>query len=337
MIIPIKSSILNYQIVLEKDILYKAKEYLNLNCKVLIISDDNIPNTYLEIIKKQCLNPFVYLITAGEKSKNITNYQKIISFMMSHHFSRKDAIVALGGGVVGDLSGFISATYMRGITFYNIPTSLLAQVDSSIGGKTAIDFHNYKNIIGAFKPANMVLIDPNTLKTLDIRQLHAGLVEVIKMALTCDSSLFEIIEKSEDLFYDIDFIIYKALLIKKNIVEQDEKENNIRKVLNFGHTIGHAIESYFDMTLLHGECVGLGMLYMMPNDLKERVIKILKKYNLPTTIDFDIDKLLKLIYLDKKSIDNKIDIVFVKEIGTYEIRNIKISDLKNYLKGEIPS
>ena len=309
MIIPIKSSILNYQIVLEKDILYKAKEYLNLNCKVLIISDDNIPNTYLEIIKKQCLNPFVYLITAGEKSKNITNYQKIISFMMSHHFSRKDAIVALGGGVVGDLSGFISATYMRGITFYNIPTSLLAQVDSSIGGKTAID----------------------------IRQLHAGLVEVIKMALTCDSSLFEIIEKSEDLFYDIDFIIYKALWIKKNIVEQDEKENNIRKVLNFGHTIGHAIESYFDMTLLHGECVGLGMLYMMPNDLKERVIKILKKYNLPTTIDFDIDKLLKLIYLDKKSIDNKIDIVFVKEIGTYEIRNIKISDLKNYLKGEIPS
>ena len=298
------------------------------------MTDDGIPLNYINVIKNQCLHPFVYTIKQGEKSKNLTNYQNIISFMIENHFSRKDVVVAIGGGVVGDLSGFVSATYMRGIDFYNIPTTLLSQVDSSIGGKTAIDFDNYKNIVGAFYPPKVVLIDPITLNTLSKRQLHAGLVESIKMALTFDESLYELIENSDDLLNDIQEIIYKSLLIKKDVVEKDEKENDLRKVLNFGHTIGHAIESYYDMKLLHGECVGLGMLYMLDDGLKNRVKNLLKKYDLPVSVEIDDSKIIDLISHDKKASSENVDLIIVNKIGTYKIIKTKLSDLDNYLKKE---
>lgn len=333
--IKIKSKIRDYQVIINNNLLLEAKNHLNLNRKVLIVSDDQIPTNYIEALKIQCLESFIYLIPSGETSKNITNYQNIIAFLMENHFSRKDCIVALGGGVVGDLSGFVSATYMRGLDFYNIPTTLLAQVDSSIGGKTAIDYLGYKNIIGAFNPPLKVLIDPLTLNTLDERQLHAGLVESLKMALTFDADLFTLIENSYDLRKDLPNIIYKSLLIKKYVVEQDEKESNLRKVLNFGHTIGHAIESYYQMKLLHGECVGLGMLYMVSPLIKKRLEAILLKYHLPIKVDLDIQKITNLITLDKKSNNEHIDIIIVRKIGQYEIKTIAINEIKKYLKGEV--
>ena len=331
MIINVKTSTNNYDVIILKDSLKDAHKYMNLNKKVLIITDSGVPLKYVDTLKRQCLNPFVYTILQGESSKNINNYQKIIEFMIENNFTRKDVVLALGGGVVGDLSGFVAATFMRGITFYNIPTTLLSQVDSSIGGKTAIDFDNIKNIVGAFYPPSCVLIDPLTLNTLSKKHLHNGLVEAIKMSLTFNEKLFDFILNSKDLLKDIDTIIYEALLIKKYVVEEDEKESHLRKVLNYGHSIGHAIESYSNMNLLHGECVGLGMLYMASDKVKEKIKQILIKYDLPLSVDIKKDKIISIIKHDKKANGDFIDIIYVNEIGTFEIKTIKIEDLNELL------
>ena len=221
---------------------------------------------------------------------------------------------------------------MRGIDYYNIPTTLLAQVDSSIGGKTAIDYNGIKNVVGAFYPPMKVLIDPETLKSLDNRQLHSGLVETIKMSLTSNKDLFELIEKSTDLNEDLEQIIIEALKIKKAVVEIDPKEQNLRRILNFGHTIGHAIESSGKFNdLLHGEAVGIGMLYFSSTNVKNRLLKVLEKYNLPTTINLTQTELMKYINLDKKRSGNKITIVKVDEIGSYILEKINLEEIKNYL------
>ena len=251
-----------YDVVIERNSLEKIKNYLDLNRNVLIVTDDKIPQEYINKVLSKCNNGYVYTIKHGEQSKNFTNFENILNYLIDNKFLRTDCIVAIGGGVVGDLAGFCASVYMRGITFYNIPTTLLSQVDSSVGGKTAIDKNGIKNIVGAFYPPHKVIIDPNVLKTLDKRQLLSGLVESIKMGATSDKELFDLIKNSNDLQKDIDEIIIKSIKVKKDVVEIDPNEKGIRKILNFGHTIGHAIESSgkFD-DYLHGECVGIGMLY----------------------------------------------------------------------------
>lgn len=321
----------NSNIIVKKGALEEIDKYFNLNRKVLILTDSGIPNKYYETIKSFCKEPYIYIIEQGETSKTFNNYEKILNYMIEQEFTRTDCLVACGGGVVGDLGGFVASTYMRGIEFYNFPTSLLAQVDSSIGGKTAIDMGEYKNVVGAFYNSSAVVIDSNVLSTLDEKNLHSGLVEALKMGLTCDKELVELIEKSTNLLSDIDEIIIRALKVKNDVVYIDPKEKNIRKVLNFGHTIGHAIESSGKFNLLHGECVGLGMLYMLDEKLKERVNKILKKYNLPTKCDASSDELYDYIMLDKKRSGDYISIVKVEEVGTYKIEKIKIEDIKKYL------
>ena len=196
MVITVNTSSKKYDVIIERNILNKISNFINLNRKVLIVTDDNIPSSYIETVKSQCLNPFIYVIKHGEQSKSIENYSKIHSYMLENDFTRTDAIIALGGGVVGDLSGFVASTYMRGIEFYNIPTTLLSQVDSSIGGKTAININDVKNVVGTFYQPSLVIIDPETLKTLDARQFNAGLVESIKMACTNNKQLFEHIKNS---------------------------------------------------------------------------------------------------------------------------------------------
>ncbi|MBR6356861.1 MAG: 3-dehydroquinate synthase, partial [Lachnospiraceae bacterium] len=240
-------------------------------------------------------------------------------------------VVAVGGGVVGDLSGFAAACYMRGIDFYNIPTTLLSQVDSSIGGKTAIDLDGVKNIVGAFYQPKKVLIDPDTLKTLDKRQFSAGMAEVIKMALTSNANLFALIRDSKDPEEDLEEIIVSALQIKKDVVEQDPKENGLRKILNFGHTIGHAIESLEDGRLLHGECVALGMLPMCEESVRKELLPLLKKFDLPTTYDKDKQQLMPLILHDKKMQKDSLSVIYVPQIGQYEIRNIQPEEMEMLL------
>ena len=324
----------SYDVIIQRNILNNVSEYLSLQRKVLILTDDGVPSEYVLKISSQCLNPIIVTVKQGEQSKNIDNYQLVMKTLIEHGFTRTDCLVSIGGGVVGDLGGFISSTYMRGINFYNIPTTLLSQVDSSIGGKTAIDYNGIKNIIGSFYTPKCVLIDPNTLKTLDKRQLHAGLVEAIKMACTCSSSLFEIISKSKNLENDIDEIIFQSLQIKQKIVEEDLEEKGLRRVLNFGHTLGHIIESASNYNLLHGECVGIGMLSFSSDKARKQIKKLLKKYNLPTSYDLSLKDIEEYLIHDKKKTGDYIWIVSVENIGSYELKKIKIDELYNKLKEE---
>ena len=324
----------SYDVIIKRNILNNVSEYLSLQRKVLILTDDGVPSEYVLKISSQCLNPIIVTVKQGEQSKNIDNYQLVMKTLIEHGFTRTDCLVSIGGGVVGDLGGFISSTYMRGIDFYNIPTTLLSQVDSSIGGKTAIDYNGIKNIIGSFYTPKCVLIDPNTLKTLDKRQLHAGLVEAIKMACTCSSSLFEIISKSKNLENDIDEIIFQSLQIKQKIVEEDLEEKGLRRVLNFGHTLGHIIESASNYNLLHGECVGIGMLSFSSDKARKQIKKLLKKYNLPTSYDLSLKDIEDYLIHDKKKTGDYIWIVSVENIGSYELKKIKIDELYSKLKEE---
>uniref|UniRef100_UPI0026E9A592 3-dehydroquinate synthase n=1 Tax=Fusobacterium ulcerans TaxID=861 RepID=UPI0026E9A592 len=239
----------------------------------------------------------------------------------------------LGGGVIGDLGGFAAASYMRGIDFINIPTTTLSQIDSSIGGKTAINLGDTKNIIGAFYQPKGVFIDLEVLKTLPGRHYYNGLVEALKAGLIYDKELFEIFE-NKNINDNLQEIIYRALLVKKDVVEKDEKEENLRKILNFGHTVGHGIEGVFHLKdVLHGEGVAMGMLPMIEDEgLRERTKKILKKMNINTDIEYDREKVFELMLKDKKADQDKITLVKVKELGKAELVKVPIEECKNYLK-----
>ena len=317
----------SYDIIIERNALTKFNQYVNLTGKVLILTDDGIPSTYVKTLLKQFTNCYVYVIKSGETSKNFTNFEKILSFLIEKNFTRTDALVALGGGVVGDLGGFVASCYMRGIDFYNIPSTLLAQVDSSIGGKTAINHMGVKNIIGSFYQPKKVIIDVELLKTLDERIFNSGLVEVIKMAATMNKELFNLIATTDDIARDIEIIVTEALKLKKRVVEEDPKEKNLRKVLNFGHTIGHAIESLAKGKLYHGECVGLGMLYVSSKTVKTQILEVLKKYHLPTATIYKVDDLIKYIEHDKKMSGKKLSIIYVEEIGEFCIKTILTSQI----------
>ena len=326
-----------YDIIVERGILEKAEGHLNLKRRVLIVTDSGVPEIYAQTIAKQCKNPVIYTVNSGEDSKSIEMFETLLHIMLDNGFSRKDCVVAVGGGVVGDLAGFVASAYMRGVDFYNIPTTLLSQIDSSIGGKTAINFGGIKNIVGAFYQPKKVLVDPELLKTLPQRQISNGLAEAIKVSLTSDKELFDIFE-NKNISDNIDEIIIRSLNIKKSVVEQDEKESGLRKILNFGHTIGHAIESSGNMAeLYHGECVALGLVPMCDKKIRPRVINVLKKCNLYNITDFDWNKISEAALHDKKADGNSVDIITVDEIGKCEIRTMNFSQVldmaANCLKG----
>ena len=322
----------SYDIIVERGILEKAGEHINLNRRVLVVTDSGVPAIYAQTLAKHCKSPIICTVESGEASKSIETFTKLLRIMLDNDFSRKDCVVAVGGGVVGDLSGYVASAYMRGVDFYNIPTTLLSQIDSSIGGKTAINFGGIKNIVGAFYQPKKVLIDPELLKTLPERQISNGLAEAVKMALTSDKELFEIFE-NKDIKDNIDEIIIRSLNIKKSVVEQDEKESGIRKILNFGHTIGHGIESSVNMEeLYHGECVALGLIPMCDEKIRPRVVNVLKKCNLYNLIDFDWDKISEVMFHDKKADGDTVAVTTVNEIGKYEIKTLKCSQVIDMAK-----
>ena len=331
MIIPVKTEQGSYDIVLERGALDKVGELLGLDRRVLVVTDSGVPIKYARSVAKQCKESKLLLIKSGEASKCFRSLEGVLSAMLNFSLTRGDCIVAVGGGVVGDLSGFAASCYMRGIDFYNIPTTLLSQVDSSIGGKTAIDFGNVKNAVGAFYQPKKVVIDPDVLSTLDDRQLHAGLAEAIKMAATSDKELFELIAKSENIRGDIVEVIRRSLMIKKDVVEQDPKESGLRRVLNFGHTVGHAIESLESGKLLHGECVALGMLCMCGEKVYPRLEKVIKSLGMATKIRADRDKIISAVRHDKKMQGETINAVFVDSIGSFEIRKTTTDELSERL------
>ncbi len=332
MIIPVKTDTWDYDIVLEPGTLKKAGELLNLNRRTLIVTDSGVPARYAETVAAQCRDAVIVAIPQGEQSKCFGEFQHLLKEMLDASFTRSDCVVAVGGGVVGDLSGFAASCYMRGVDFYNIPTTLLSQVDSSIGGKTAIDFGGVKNIVGAFYQPKKVIIDPEVLGTLSRRQLMAGLAEAIKMAATNDSELFSLIGRSDDLTADLPEIIYRALMIKKSVVEEDPRETGLRKVLNFGHTIGHAVESFNAGKLLHGECVALGMIPMSGENAAARIRAVLEKYGLPTEIGQTKDELLPFLKHDKKTGSDGISAVIVDEIGSFRLCRMSADEILSRLE-----
>ena len=318
----------SYEVVIEEGILKKAGQFLNLDRKVLVVTDEGVPKEYAEEVKKQCREGYVVTVAQGEDSKSIATFEALLKVMLLKGFTRKDAVVAVGGGVCGDLAGFTASCYMRGVDFYNIPTTLLSQVDSSVGGKTAVNLGDTKNIVGTFYQPEKVLIDTETLKTLPDRQIACGMAEAIKMAVCVDKEFFEFLEEA-DFMDNIGEIISRSVGLKANIVQQDEKEAGLRKVLNFGHTIGHGIE--VSTEFLHGEAVALGMMLLTESPLKERLEKVLKKAGLETEIEIDKElkaKIIEAMSHDKKTGKGKISFVKVKEVGEFYFEDTDLDKLE---------
>lgn len=319
MVISVSMGTQSYPIILDSGVLSHAGEHLDLARRVLVVTDSGVPEEYAETVAGACRQARICTVPAGESSKNMGSYQQLLGEMLALGMGRGDCVVAVGGGMVGDLAGFAAATYMRGVDFYNVPTTLLAQVDSSVGGKTAIDMKGVKNIVGAFHQPRAVLIDTETLRSLSRRQMAAGLAESVKMAMTCDAALLELIESSSDLTADLPEIIARSLSIKARVVEQDPTEQGLRRVLNFGHTIGHAVESCAGGKLLHGECVAMGMLPMCGPALRPRLTNILRKCGLPTGCGFTPRQLLPYLLHDKKAFSDGISVVMVDEPGSFRM------------------
>lgn len=322
----------DYEIIIEEDLLSNIEEYIDFPSNTLIVTDTNIPEIYINKIKDKTKNCFVYKIKPGENSKNIDSYLEITNVLIENKFNRSDLIIALGGGVVGDLTGFVASTYKRGISFINIPTSTLSMIDSSIGGKVAVNVNDIKNIIGAFYMPKKVLISLNTLESLPKRHFNNGLMEALKAGLIYDKELFNLFRENN---LNIKDIIVKSLNVKKEVVQIDPLEKGLRKILNFGHTIGHAIESQNFDTIFHGEAIAYGMLYFLDNKYKEEVKEIIEKVIGKVQYNLDVTKAMNLISNDKKATTNGIDVVTVSEIGKAEIKNYSLDSLKELLEGEL--
>lgn len=327
------------RVIIEKGCSEHLKDYHAFSGKVMVISDDHIPMSLKEKILSQLENAILVEVREGEVSKSFSTYEMLMTKLLELGFSRKDTIVALGGGVIGDLSGFVASTYKRGCHFISIPTTTLSQIDSSIGGKVAINHNGIKNCIGNFYHPEVVFVDVNTLSTLSKRHFYNGLVEALKAGCIQDPVIFDLFKEHVDEL-DVDSpyleeIITRSLLMKKRVVEEDEKEQNIRKILNFGHTIGHAIESYYHLhDYYHGECVANGMILIEENEeIKKDLISILNKMNIPFVKELDEDALIEFMKNDKKASGNKIDIVLVDTLGEAYLKKVSIDELRKYLRG----
>lgn len=308
--------------------------------KIALISDTNVYPLYGENIKTQLENEgykvFTYIFKAGEASKNTSELIKIVEFMAENELTREDGAVALGGGVCGDMVGFAASVFLRGIKFVQIPTSLLAQVDSSVGGKTAVDLPQGKNLCGAFHQPSLVIIDPDVLKTLSHHFFSDGMGEVIKYGCIKSTSLFEKLE-SGDVKDNLTEIITECVSIKRQVVENDEKEHGERALLNFGHTCGHAIEKLWNFeTVSHGEAVAIGMvmitragenLGITEKGTTDRLIKVLEKNDLKISDTHTDKEIISAMNGDKKRTGTGIKFVMINKIGSSFINPIKYEDI----------
>jgi 3-dehydroquinate synthase len=317
----------SYDIVVGRNLLSRADEYFNLRRKVFIVTDAGVPKDYAERVASLSQESKIVCVPSGEDSKSPEVYTSLLSEMINFGMTRSDCAVAVGGGVVGDLTGFVAASYMRGIDFYNIPTTVLSQVDSSIGGKVAINLSGIKNIVGAFHQPKGVIVDPDLLKTLPSRQIANGLSEAVKMALTSDADLFEMIEKDGVNEGNIEEVILRSLKIKKAVVEADEHEGGLRKILNFGHTLGHAIEAEEELKgYYHGECVALGMTAVCSDEVNARLMPVLSGLGLPTLYSGNLESALSYISHDKKCSGDSVSVIWVEEIGSFKIIKMSVKD-----------
>lgn len=330
----------SYPIIIEDNLLDRIDEEIKKvfkGNKVFILTDENVNKYYGDKVSSKLLDVGYevnsLVLPAGEETKSFFTLPEIYNALLDFNLTRSDLIITLGGGVIGDLGGFVASTYLRGVSFVQIPTSLLAQVDSSVGGKVAVDLEKGKNLVGSFYHPKLVLIDPLVLKTLDKRFLVDGMAEVIKYGCIKDINLFEYLNNTDEVevINSIGTIIHRCCDIKREVVENDERDNGERMLLNFGHTIGHAIEQYYNYSkYTHGEAVAIGMYNITriseAKALTEpgtsgKIKNILEKYNLPYNMDIDIENILDTMNLDKKKLGKNLNIILLKEIGQSEIYN----------------
>lgn len=322
--------------------------------RLCIVTERQVASYYLEEVKEalsdKCADLQVYIFQEGEESKNLSTVDNLYNFLITHEFDRKDMLLALGGGVTGDLTGFTAATYLRGIDFVQIPTSLLAQVDSSIGGKTGVDYHAYKNMVGAFYMPKLVYININTVKTLSERQYHSGLGEVIKHGLIRDKAYFEWIKENKEAVAkreDMALIhmIEGSCRIKRAVVEEDPKEHGVRATLNFGHTLGHSIEKLMKFSLTHGECVAIGSLLAadiscqrgyISKEENEEIKKIYAYFEFPVLPDeLKPEDIIKETKHDKKMEHGKVKFILLSKIGEAGIyQNVTSEEMIDVLMRE---
>lgn len=321
----------SYDVIIERGCLAKAGEWLDLNRKVLIVTDSGVPAQYAQAVASAAKTPVIVTFPQGEENKNITTWMSLLDRLVTENFTRSDCVVAVGGGVTGDMSGFAAAAYLRGIDFYNIPTTLLSQIDSSVGGKVAVDFNGYKNLVGAFWQPKRVLIDPDVLQTLPSRQLCAGAAEAVKVALTGDAELFSLFESGRAL-EQVEEVIFRSLSVKARVVCQDETEGGLRRVLNFGHTVGHAVETVSGYSLLHGECVALGMIPMVSPSVRARLFPVLEGLGLPTRYGGEVNAILEAMSHDKKCSGGQITVVRCEQVGTYRFQTLPFETFAEELK-----
>jgi 3-dehydroquinate synthase len=343
----------SYIIHIDRGILPKFADIVKtyIQSKAAIITNSVVNKLYGGVLKENLLSagiePIVVEIPDGEEYKSVSGAMMIFDALVENRMNRQSVVIALGGGVIGDLAGFTAATYMRGVPFIQVPTSLLAQVDSSVGGKTAINHPKAKNMIGVFHQPKFVLIDVDVLKTLPERELKAGLAEVIKHGMIMDVELLGYMEDNLTKILSVDpqsleQIVARSCKDKATIVEQDEKESNIRAILNYGHTVGHGIETVTDYSVYrHGEAVSIGMavasriavnLGILDAEVAERQNCLLEKYGLPTAFpDLDVDKVIDAIHLDKKAKNNgKSRFILAKDIGeAIIVENVTDDQIRN--------
>lgn len=344
-----------YSILIEHDFLSLKEEFFALgyeNRKLVIMTDETVAKFYLEEVKQVLLSVstqvFSHVFKAGEEYKDLDSVQEGYRFLIENKIDRKDVLIALGGGVVGDMTGYIAATYLRGIDFVQIPTTLLAQLDSSIGGKTGVDFLQYKNMVGAFKMPALVYMNLSLLSTLEDRQFYNGFAEAMKHGLIRDalyyewmiSHMYEICDRDPE---TLEQLIFRSCEIKKAIVEKDPLEKGDRALLNFGHTLGHAIEKYKNFTLLHGECVALGCVAAAFISWKKQLLSMEEYYEvrdmfvpfqLPISIeDIEVDRIIEITKSDKKMEQGSIKFILLKKIGKAVIdTGVTEEEIKNAME-----
>lgn len=333
-----------YDILIEKGLIKKAGELTKTvlsGKKLVLFSDTNVYPIYGDDVKSsleaQGYDVYTYIFEAGEASKTTKTVIDMVEFMAQNELTREDGVVALGGGVCGDMAGFAAAIFLRGIKFVQIPTSLLAQVDSSVGGKTAVDLPQGKNLCGAFHQPSLVIIDPNVLNTLSEHYFADGMGEVIKYGCIKSKSLFNRLENENPKDF-IDDLIFECVDIKRQVVENDEKEHGERALLNFGHTCGHAIEKLWNFeTVSHGEAVGIGMVMITrvsenigitEKGITDRIINVLKKNGMKIEDTHSISEIVGAMSSDKKRTGSGIKFAMLNAIGDSFIKPVENEDIK---------
>ena len=330
--IKIHSKRRDYPVILG-DVLFEIlNKELDENIRYFVVLDKHIESKFSKLIKDKNPNSIIYVAEGGEETKSFFCYQKLTSVLLEHNFTKNDMLIGFGGGSILDLVGYLSATYKRGIDFISIPTTTLAMVDASIGGKNGINVDGVKNALGTINPPLKVLIGLDVSNTLDQRNFNNGLFESLKMGLSLDKDLYDIFKEAGEKTY-LKEVIYRSIMAKKEVVEKDEDETGLRKILNFGHTFGHAFESASNFALLHGEAVANGMLVVSKNkDYYADLLDILSRMSCPIVSSYNEENLINRIKNDKKADISSVDLIVVNTIGKAEIIPTKFNDLKGMVK-----